>query len=57
MTHRLTPLDHAQQAMVISANEGEPATITARGTHAELVAGNNAYRWALTREGSLEISN
>lgn len=57
VTHRLTPLDHAQKAMVISANEGEPATISARGTHAELVAGNNAYRWALTREGSLEISN
>lgn len=57
VTHRLTPLDHAQQAMVISANDGQPATITARGTHAELVADNSTYRWALAREGSLDISN
>ncbi|XCB30966.1 thiol reductant ABC exporter subunit CydC [Arcanobacterium hippocoleae] len=47
VTHRLSPLDAADEVIMLGNN---PTQIIARGTHAELVAANNTYRWLLEQE-------
>ncbi|MDO5034322.1 MAG: thiol reductant ABC exporter subunit CydC [Actinomycetaceae bacterium] len=54
VTHRLTPLDGADEVLVLSAKRGEPAIISARGKHSELINSSDHYRWALQREGAQE---
>lgn len=54
VTHRLTPLNSADEAILLAADGEAPATIAARGTHDELIRTNDSYRWALQREGALD---
>ncbi|MDO5699922.1 MAG: thiol reductant ABC exporter subunit CydC [Bowdeniella nasicola] len=50
VTHRLTPLAGVDEVIVMGAGPGGVAHILDRGTHAELVARNEYYRWALRQE-------
>lgn len=47
VTHRLGALATADEVLVLSGN---PATITARGSHQELLAENANYRWSVAQE-------
>lgn len=53
-THRLSALAGADEVLMLghaaNAPPGAPATIIARGTHAQLLASEPAYRWALEQE-------
>lgn len=52
VTHRLTPLETADEVLVLSSVDHGPSTITARGKHSDLIESNQNYRWALQREGA-----
>lgn len=51
VTHRLSALEGADAVLVLDhPAPGEPATVVARGTHAQLSARPGAYRWAVGQE-------
>ncbi len=53
VTHRLTPLDQADQVFILDkphARPDEPATFVAQGTHAELLENHQGYAWSLRQE-------
>ncbi|MFY9263570.1 MAG: thiol reductant ABC exporter subunit CydC [Actinomycetaceae bacterium] len=51
VTHRLTPLDAADEVIVLGqASEAGPATVRARGTHRELLATLEQYAWSAEQE-------
>lgn len=55
-SHRLTPLDVADEVMLLDAEApGAPARVLARGTHAELLDSVPAYRWAADQEEQAPI--
>ncbi|OCI31166.1 thiol reductant ABC exporter subunit CydC [Oerskovia enterophila] len=53
-THRLSALAAADEVLLLGrtddADPESPATVLARGTHAELIARDEGYRWALAQE-------
>lgn len=50
-THRLSGLEHADEVLVLARPApGEPAQVTARGTHVHLLASDASYREAWERE-------
>lgn len=52
VTHRLTPLDVADEVIVLGqGEEGGPATVVARGTHGELMESLPQYAWSASQEG------
>ncbi|MHA7132497.1 thiol reductant ABC exporter subunit CydC [Oerskovia turbata] len=55
-THRLSALAAVDEVLLLGRPEGatadEPATVLARGTHAELLARDEGYRWALAQEAA-----
>ena len=56
-THRLSALGAADEVIVLgrapaTGEDAGPARVRARGKHAELVAGDAAYRWAAAQEGA-----
>ncbi|WP_288766896.1 thiol reductant ABC exporter subunit CydC [uncultured Varibaculum sp.] len=53
VTHRLTPLDQADQVFIMDKPHGspdEPATFVAQGTHRELLESHQGYAWSLRQE-------
>ena len=53
VTHRLTPLDQADQVFILDkphARPDEPATFVAQGTHAKLLENHQGYAWSLRQE-------
>ena len=53
VTHRLTPLDQADQVFIMDKPHGrleEPATFVAQGTHQELAENHPGYAWSLRQE-------
>ena len=50
VTHRLTPLDVADEVIMLGEDEAGRVGIIARGTHAELMAQMPSYEWSLTQE-------
>ena len=53
VTHRLTPLDQADQIFIMDKPHGspdEPATFVAQGTHRELLESHQGYAWSLRQE-------
>ena len=53
VTHRLTPLDQADQVFIMDKPHGspdEPATFVAQGTHRELLESHQGYAWSLWQE-------
>ena len=53
ITHRLTPLDQADQVFIMDKPHGspdEPATLVAQGTHRELLESHQGYAWSLRQE-------
>ncbi len=52
VTHRLAPLAAADEVVVLDGGEGGhgPATVLARGTHADLCQTLPSYRWAVEQE-------
>nr|WP_172153243.1 thiol reductant ABC exporter subunit CydC [Isoptericola chiayiensis] len=55
-SHRLTPLDVADEVMLLDAEApGAPARVLARGTHAALLGSVPAYRWAADQEEQAPI--
>ena len=53
VTHRLTPLDQADQVFIMDKPHGnleEPATFVAQGTHRELAENHPGYAWSLRQE-------
>ncbi|MDY5126561.1 thiol reductant ABC exporter subunit CydC [Actinotignum sp. SLA_B059] len=50
VTHRLTPLDAADEVIVITREEGGIAHVSARGTHEELTERLASYAWAAKQE-------
>lgn len=51
VTHRLSALDQADQVIVLAAPDpSQCATISARGTHDEVLQALPTYRWALDQE-------
>lgn len=53
VTHRLSALGAADEVIVMGKdNAAAPSHITARGTHAELIASQGDYRWSLEQEKS-----
>ncbi len=57
-THRLSALAAADEVLLLGRADDtdpeSPATVVARGTHAELVARDEGYRWALAQEAAAE---
>lgn len=51
VTHRLSPLAHADHVAVVTSKAGK-TSISAVGTHAELADILPEYRWSLQQEGS-----
>lgn len=55
-THRLSALAAVDEVLLLGrpddASTDTPATVLARGTHAELVAHDAGYRWALAQEAA-----
>jgi ATP-binding cassette, subfamily C, bacterial CydC len=55
-THRLSALAAVDEVLLLGRPEGAdpdlPATVLARGTHAELLARDEGYRWALAQEAA-----
>lgn len=55
-THRLSALAAADEVLLLGrtddADPESPATVLARGTHAELIARDEGYRWALAQEAA-----
>jgi len=49
VTHRLAPLAAADEVVVLGGGPG-PATVLARGTHAQLLRALPSYRWAVEQE-------
>ncbi|MET4226157.1 thiol reductant ABC exporter subunit CydC [Oerskovia enterophila] len=56
-THRLSALAAADEVLLLGrtddASPESPATVLARGTHAELLARDEGYRWALAQEAAI----
>lgn len=53
VTHRLSALGAADEVIIMGKdNAAAPSHITARGTHAELIATQSDYRWSLEQEKS-----
>ncbi|WP_311590097.1 thiol reductant ABC exporter subunit CydC [Varibaculum massiliense] len=53
VTHRLTPLDQADQVFIMDKPHGspdEPATFVAQGTHRVLLESHQGYAWSLRQE-------
>ena len=53
VTHRLTPLDQADQVFIMDKPHGrldEPAAFVAQGTHRELAKNHPGYAWSLRQE-------
>lgn len=50
VTHRLTPLDAADEVIIIGRGHDGLATITARGSHSDLMAGVPQYAWSAAQE-------
>lgn len=50
VTHRLTPLDAADEVIVITRADGGIAHVSARGTHEELTERLASYAWAAKQE-------
>ena len=53
VTHRLTPLDQADQVFIMDKPHGspdEPSTFVAQGTHRELLESHQGYAWSLRQE-------
>lgn len=53
VTHRLTPLDQADEVLLLDhpdSKPNQPAQITERGTHQELLARSEKYRFSLEQE-------
>ncbi len=52
VTHRLTTLEKVDNVLYLQPGDvpGEPARIAASGSHADLVASVDAYRWAVEQE-------
>lgn len=51
VTHRLSALESADEVLILARGEdGGPARVRRRGTHAELLAEDTEYRWALAQE-------
>lgn len=50
VTHRLTPLDVADEVIIIGRRDDGLATITARGTHDELLETVPQYAWSAAQE-------
>ncbi|MDT3768130.1 thiol reductant ABC exporter subunit CydC [Gleimia hominis] len=58
VTHRLTPLEAADEVLVLdpTANPDgtRSATVSARGSHNDLKRTNEQYQWALSQEGDTD---
>lgn len=56
-THRLSALAAVDEVLLLGrtddADPESPATVLARGTHAELLARDEGYRWALAQEAAV----
>lgn len=52
VTHRITPLDAADEVIVIERDHSGQARITARGSHDELTATLESYRTSLAEEAT-----
>ncbi|MBD7980918.1 thiol reductant ABC exporter subunit CydC [Oerskovia merdavium] len=56
-THRLSALAAVDEVLLLGrtddASPESPATVVARGTHAELLAHDEGYRWALAQEAAV----
>lgn len=51
VTHRLSALGHADEVLVMGRRRDDgPATVLRRGSHAELIAQDESYRWSLAQE-------
>lgn len=51
VTHRLSALESADEVLILAPGEdGGPARVRRRGTHAQLLAQDAEYRWALAQE-------
>lgn len=51
VTHRLSALGHADEVLVMGRRPDDaPATVLRRGSHAELIAQDESYRWSLAQE-------
>ncbi|WP_136192787.1 thiol reductant ABC exporter subunit CydC [Actinomyces procaprae] len=59
VTHRLSGLAAADEVLILGrpddAPPGSPATITRRGTHADLAADDPEYRWSLEQEQDTHV--
>ena len=58
VTHRLTPLEAADEVLVLDPTTNpdgtRSATVSARGTHNNLKQTNEQYQWALSQEGDTD---
>lgn len=50
VTHRLTPLDAADEVIMLGTHDDGSVGIIARGSHAELMEQMPSYEWSLTQE-------
>ncbi|VEI14041.1 Probable ABC transporter ATP-binding protein HI_0664 [Trueperella bialowiezensis] len=50
VTHRLTPLDAADEVIMLGTDDSGRVGVIARGTHTELMARMPDYEWSLTQE-------
>lgn len=50
VTHRLTPLDVADEVIMLGEDDAGLVGVVARGTHAELMEQMPSYEWSLTQE-------
>lgn len=63
VTHRLTPLAHADDVLVLSPTDDSDghsrravARVSDRGNHESLIQRNDTYRWTLQREGTTDVT-
>lgn len=55
-SHRLTPLDVADEVLLLAGHDAGPARVVARGPHDTLLRDHSGYAWAADQERAADVS-